>query len=738
MAKNVQGVLFLRNGSLYATREAALADIKLKKGLVADGQFILARYGSGSDVKTLVGVKYGSGSTENDTLTIFDIEGASSDVRELREQMEATFGTGVTSANTATAQFAALSGNAESTSAETSVAGAKKYADQKISDAISSLDYSDSAVAGEYVSQVTEADGKIAVTRAALPTVAAISEAGKPITAVSESAGAVSATAGTINAEFVDIADAGGIITATNVEGALAEIAAEIDAMDKSASAVDGQVVTTVSETDGVVSETKANVKDLQLGGYTKDTTATGDIASTDTINAALSKLENKAAAITIANADGSIIVTNGASGTDVAVHIKTGENVIKLDGEGGGIYTNLNVVKITGSTLPAEIKERYELRDSDNVKIGESIDIPKDSHIVSITYITGGTHAQNLEYVYIDASGNTQTTYVDMSELVLEAEFASGVTATDHVVHGVVDPASETFLTVGADGFKLAGVQNAIDSAINALDVTGDTAVAGQYVAAIEETNGVVAVKTRANVSEAVLNNYSKDSDSGAVASTDTINQAISKLENQIGSKVDALDSTVSGETADGKVKVQVVQENGVLTAVTVTGTDIASDAALAQLSGKTITAVTSTNSSISASLSNEPGNKTVDIQTDASKIKMTGFTSTGALSGITSSDSITGAFGKVEDVIEDEIARATAAEEALDGRLDAIESGYVGTVKVNNVALAETDNAVNVQISGSTAAGNPVGNEAITVVTDPDTGAVTLGLGYIDCGTY
>ena len=40
-----------------------------------------------------------------------------------------------------------------------------------------------------------------------------------------------------------------------------------IQAMDKEASAVAGQVVTTVAETDGVVAETKANVKDLQLGG---------------------------------------------------------------------------------------------------------------------------------------------------------------------------------------------------------------------------------------------------------------------------------------------------------------------------------------------------------------------------------------------------------------------------------------------------------------------------------------
>ena len=127
--------------------------------------------------------------------------------------------------------------------------------------------------------------------------------------------------------------------------------------MDKEASAVAGQVVTTVSEADGVVSETKANVKDLQLGGYVKDTAATGDIASTDTINAALSKLENKAAAITIANADKSINVTTGTTGTDINVNIKSGEKVLAKDGA-AGLYTDIDLVKITTASISSQTRQ--------------------------------------------------------------------------------------------------------------------------------------------------------------------------------------------------------------------------------------------------------------------------------------------------------------------------------------------------------------------------------------------
>jgi len=371
------------------------------------------------------------------------------------------------------------------------------------------------------------------------------------------------------------------------LSGATVSAFTAIQAMDKAADAENGKVVTTVSEVDGVVSETKANVKDLQLGGYVKDTTATGDIASADTINAALSKLENKANAITIANADKSINVTTGATGTDINVNIKTSDPILAKDG-GNGVYSTLNLVKIeTG--LPTTVKERYELQGINGAKIGQDIDIPKDSHIVSITYITdtADTHYQNLEYKYLDADGNEQTAYVDMSSLVLEAEFKSGVTSTDGIVHGVVDSTSEkdsnndSFLTVGADGFKVDGIKDEINAKIAALDVT-DTAAAGQYVSAVNEVDGKVSM-TRANVSEAILNNYTKGTDATAVAATDSVNEAISKLENQVDkAKAAATTKVVEGTDAGNNMTIVPTTGDDSSVTYTVNLTDVASKAAL------------------------------------------------------------------------------------------------------------------------------------------------------------
>lgn len=620
--KTVQSIQHLRNTALTADKQAAIAALSASTLTARDGEIILNRYGSGDNVKTIFAINYVAGGDTEQTghnVTIFDFD---------KEALDAI----TAQIHTIDERVIALSGDPQaSTSAETSVEGAKKYTDDKIA----TLDYSDSAVAGEYVSQVTETDGVIAVTRVELPTVAAISETGKPITAVSETKGAVSAAAGSINAEFVNIADSASAFTSTTVEAALKELD---------------------------------------------------------------DKVEAAKSATTVANADGSINVTTAASGTDINVNIKSGEHVLAKTGD-AGLYTDLDLVKIT-TGLPAEVKERYQLLATDDSQIGANIDIYKDSSIVSITYITdpADAHYQNLEYVYIDASGNTQTEYVDVSSLVLEAEFASGVGVTNHVAHGVVDPTSETFLTVGANGFKLAGVQNAIDTAISGLDKTDDEAVAGKYVAAIEETDGVVAVKTRADVAAAPLNGYVKGSDSGSVSATDSVNEAIAKLENQIDAvQTEAAASKTLVELSDGTTHLTITSvtdpSNSAMT-FTIGESDIASKSDLDTLSGKAVTAVEMTGGT-AAITAHTDGTKKITINTDGSQIDLTGYAKGSDSGAVAATDSVNAAVGKLENQIAAAKAEAEAAISGLDATITA-ETGYY----INKV------DEVDGKISGTTAA--------------------------------
>ena len=685
MAKNIYSLQLLRNGTPFTSYTAAVNAIT--GGTEQDGVLKLARYTSSTEtsgtakyntatIKTIFGVRHDiSGSTGGTGWTIFD--SYHEVIQNIQDQIDSLTGgeSGsiaqqiqnaineldytdyvtndskvVTNVTEADGKVAAegkniteikLTGYAEGTDADVAATDTLGQALGKLQAQINAMDKGADAVAGQVVTTVAEADGKVTETKANVKDLqlggytkeaatvsgavgstdtinTAISKLENNISALSGSTDAkidaLDATATTTTSQVFDqITQTDGLVAATQklatslvMEGlaatadtkiaaedtlgtALAKLQGQIDSMDKAADVVAGQVVTTVVEADGKVTETKSNVKDLQLGGYTKNASATGDITSTDTINEAISKLENKAAAITITNADGTINVTTGASGTDINVNVKNGEKVIKKDGN-GGLYTDLDLVQIT-TGLPATVKERYQLLASDDSQIGVNIDIAKDSHIVSITYITGSTdtHYQNLEYKYIDASGNTQTEYVDISSLVLEAEFASGITVTNHVAHGVVDPASEknsgdtaSFLTVGTNGFKVDGIKQEIINRINELDVT-DSAVTGQYVSAVNETNGKVAM-TRANVSDAVLNGYTKGTDATAIAETDSLKAALSKLENQVDkAKAAATTKVVEGTDAGNNMTItSATSESDGSVTYTINLTDVASDSAL------------------------------------------------------------------------------------------------------------------------------------------------------------
>ena len=411
-----------------------------------------------------------------------------------------------------------------------------------------------------------------------------VADDNKVVSDVTQENGQITATAKNITAVklggYAEGSDAK--VAETDTLGqALGKLQGQINGMDKDASAVDGQVVTTVSEVDGKVSETKANVKDLQLGGYAKDTTKTGDIAATDTINAALSKLENTIGANKVSNDDGSINVTTATTGTDINVNIKSGEKVIKKDGN-GGLYTN---IKISGATaqelvdLGTNVREAYKLLDSNGEKLGDWIKIYKDSSLVNVelghigdllegtsaiteeadsstivpTSDTGASEALN--FVYQLENGKYKLAQVDVESFLQEAEFKDGlsVDSTTHEVKVKIDDTSEknsqetpvSFLTVGPDGVKLSGIKDEITRKIEALDYT-DSAATGQYVTEVNEENGIISVD-RANVSEAPLNNYVKGEDATAVVATDTINQAVSKLEKQTDTLARATENELS-----------------------------------------------------------------------------------------------------------------------------------------------------------------------------------------------
>lgn len=389
---------------------------------------------------------------------------------------------------------------------------------------------------------------------------------------------------------YTEGADSSGKIAATDTLGsALGKLQGQINGMDLTAVTAEGEVITSVSQTDGKVSASKTPIKDVKLTGYVKGS-ETGDIAATDDVEGALSKLENRIAKNTVSSNDKTIAINTTGATTDLSVHID--DQTLVKDATNGTISSALKVIKVipTGTagtdevvdgTLGANIKEAYRLvYNGSNTAIGKQINVYKDSalsrvylgHVNDTINPSTGANATTgdgdtaLCFVYHKEDGLYELVAVNVQSFLQESEFSDGLQVANHVVSVKIDADSEKdskdtpvdFLSVSSNGIKVSGIKDEIDRKIAALDIT-DTAVAGQYVSAVNETDGKVAM-TRANVSESVLNNYSKGSSAGPVAATDTVNAAISKLENQVDvAKAAATAAHSAVEHATGNTHVTV-----------------------------------------------------------------------------------------------------------------------------------------------------------------------------------
>lgn len=181
---------------------------------------------------------------------------------------------------------------------------------------------------------------------------------------------------------------------------------------------------------------------------------------------------------------------------------------------------------------LPANIERRYQLVDQTGTVIEGSvnIDVEKESALKNVELVDAdadGVAGNYLKWTYVLANGTEKVQYLNVSDLLVEAEFKDGLAVSAAGEVSVkVDAASEAFLTVGADGVKLSGVQDAIDAA------------KGDAIAAIAP--------------------------------------AIAELDATVGSKT----------VAEGKhIAVEVVETDGKLTGLTIVESDIASDARLAEI---------------------------------------------------------------------------------------------------------------------------------------------------------
>ncbi len=197
-----------------------------------------------------------------------------------------------------------------------------------------------------------------------------------------------------------------------------------------------------------------------------------------------------------------------------IGVYVGDGRTieVREIDGEDvKEISATLSMHKVL-SGLDANVQEAYQLVGSDGVKIGDQINIYKDSSLLAVALvkspaewdpinreIVGGSGETVLAFAYqLAVSSEVTITEIPISQLVSEAMFKDGLQVNDNNEVSVkIDEASEGFLTVSADGVKLSGVQDAIDEvmdnvvsgvSINGKSVSVANSVASFTITAIED----------------------------------------------------------------------------------------------------------------------------------------------------------------------------------------------------------------------------------------------------------
>lgn len=506
-------------------------------------------------------------------------------------------------------------------------------------------------------------------------------------------------------AHLVDLVpsnDANAILATTDtIHGALTKIEAAILGMDKAANAEAGKVVTTVSEADGVVSETKANVIDLTLTGYSKEAASTGAIAATDDVQTALSKLENGIAEG--ARVDGKTIV-KGADGLETDVDI---------------VYVPAVPASGDDPAVPAKI----ELQDNTGATLS-SIDV---SNIIGNGFLKSSSYAPATGILtLVFNEGGTDVSYnIDLGALFDYEDIIIKSDSTDYLSWSAATPSGDTSqaqlgvklasvtytaatqstpasLTVDqtngkvVNGDAITAVKNYVDAKDTELqdqidDLDGDAVKSGTV-------NGVAGTGTVTNNNldltvagnNVPLTGYTALTPTGnaqetvTIAATDTTNQAFAKVEKAINVN----EAVVAAALNDlDSTKVDVISVNGVQSKTPATGDVVAS------------------------------------VTIDGGDVDLTGYTKPVSTSAIAATDSVNDAIGKLEKGLEGAIA----------GGLREVNSGNAA-IDVSAVSNNEQDISLVVAASNGTAVDG-------STLTDPLSIDSTNGLVFaetLDAGYY
>ena len=357
----------------------------------------------------------------------------------------------------------------------TNLAAANKHTD----DSIAALDSSVAARTGYVLSGITEVDGKLTAYTETWLDASIVSYNGES----------------NVNTALTDIYGQLAAISGGGTGSIQDKITSAIGALDVTEIKEAGKAIVSVSETDGKIAATAGNVdaQYVDVNNANNKFKFVGENANAEKVSAqaTLDQLQKEIEAVDAAAAKYAI--------EEVSVGI------------------------------PETVAHRYQLSQTISGKkeqAGAFIDIPKDSSLKEV-YLgfkddtvdetsgkvtqTSTGDAQSLNFVYHLENGKYSLTKIDVSKFLSESEFADGLNVNGGKVSVKIAEDSENFLTVGADGVKLSGVQSAINTAKEAAQTyTGSLIAALDSEIAAKTENDFSYVMTGVTETDGKLTNAS------------------------------------------------------------------------------------------------------------------------------------------------------------------------------------------------------------------------------------
>lgn len=646
MAKGTQIIQFLRNKAPISVvgLDNAKSAINNQAANLPDGSPILARYKETSEsanYKTLLGIKHNADSKTGVTFYTDDAT--------IESMIQSYVGTGVTTAKTVTSQLVALSGDNSSVSGDTSVEGAKRYADEKVANLTTIVNgdrvtggtaiSASSAAAGTSVNvQVDDSTIKVnsnnqlyvastgltpyTGSSAITVTPATGSETANTISLTIDSTDQVlsqssSGLLSTLSLDIVQGTDADSGKTFINLcgKGGTGDVISTVDATDfvkdgflQSVTYNDStKVLTFTWNTDAGIQTTPIDLSNLidtydAGSGVTKVTTGTNPtfVGVVDTTNSeSVMTGEGATAAVLSVGADG-FKVDNIQS----AIDYKHGIATALTQTVSGNLMNEITSAETRAKEYASGQDETLKSELEGEINASKTV-VTGSNHINVTTAYTDGSSANGVTYTVTDSGLATSGE--------LEAEETARETADTNLYNIIGETTGATAYTPDTNAHYISAAtdledaDSKLDAAINEISGTVANGITGGSFNGTDQTvqNKKLVISVDATQTS-LSSGYTPAANVGQVTTADTVESAIGKLDKKSAQNAQDLADETSARTAadqDLEAKINSAKTNveedsdflSVATAATSSGvtytistSGIASESDLEAVSGK------------------------------------------------------------------------------------------------------------------------------------------------------